>query len=171
MYKLIKPQKKHKKAFISYIEEWGMESITPVTFDLKNETYETLLDRFHQAKHDLNLPSGYIPESNYFFVDEDEKIIGCVNIRHHLDEVLYRIRGHIAYGIRPSRRGEGLASMMLEVALKKAKKLGIDRVLMVTDKNNIASAKVIQANGGILSNETYDMTDHEVIQRYWIDLN
>lgn len=171
MYKLVKPQKKHKKAFLDYIHEWKNESITPVTFDLKNETYETLLERFHQAKHDIDLIEGYIPESNYFFVDDKEEIVGCVNIRHHLDEVLYRIRGHIAYGIRPSRRGEGLASIMLETALKKAKKLGIERVLMVTDKNNIASAKVILSKGGILSNETYDMTDHEVIQRYWIDLN
>ncbi len=77
---------------MEYVYEWQNESITPVTFDLKDETYEILLDRFHQAKYNLDLPEGFVTESNYFFVDEKEEIIGCVNIRHHLDKVKYRIR-------------------------------------------------------------------------------
>ena len=57
---------------------------------------------------------------------------------------------------------------MIGLALKEAKKLGISRVLMVCDKNNIASAKSIINNGGILENEIE--VDGVVEQRYWIDL-
>ena len=39
---------------------------------------------------------------------------------------------------------------------------------MDCDKTNIASAKSIQKNGGILENEV--LIDNEMVQRYWIDL-
>ena len=39
------------------------------------------------------------------------------------------------------------------------------------DKSNIASARTIQKNNGILENEIIDPTDGEIIQRYWITIN
>lgn len=170
MYKLIKPTLAYKDKYLDYVKDWGDQSMTPLTSDMKNMDYDELLNYFYQAEHDINLPSGYVPDSNYFFVDENHEIIGFVNIRHYLNDILLRIRGHIAYGIRPSKRGKGLSKVMLKLALEKAKEKGINRVLMVCDKSNRASAKTIIANGGILENEVYDVTDHEIIQRYWIDL-
>ena len=52
--------------------------------------------------------------------------------------------------------------------MKKCKELGIDRVMMDCDKSNIASAKSIMNNGGILENEV--IIDGELNQRYWISL-
>ena len=40
---------------------------------------------------------------------------------------------------------------------------------MVCDKSNIASAKSIIKNGGILENEFFDK-DGEIQQRFWINL-
>ena len=42
-------------------------------------------------------------------------------------------------------------------------------VLMVCDKDNIASAKTIIKNGGVLENEFID-ENGRVEQRYWIDI-
>jgi predicted acetyltransferase len=170
MYKLINPSIEHKEKYLDYLNDWGDESMTPLTSDIKHMSYEDLLKYFYDAEHDINLPRGYVPDSNYFFVDEEENILGFVNIRHYLNDILLKIRGHIAYGIRPSMRGKGLSKKMLKLALEKAKERGINRILMVCDKSNVASAKTIIANGGILENEVYDVTDHEIIQRYWIDL-
>lgn len=170
MYKLVKPTIEYKEKYLDYLKDWGDQPMTPLTSDLKDMTYETLLQYFYDAEHDINLPRGYVPDSNYFFVNDQDMIIGFVNIRHYLNDILLKIRGHIAYGIRPSMRGKGLSKKMLKLALEKAKENGIHRVLMVCDKSNIASAKTIIANGGILENEVYDVTDHEIIQRYWIDL-
>lgn len=171
MYKLVKPNLDHKKKYLDYLEDWGDQSMTPLTSDIKDMSYEDLLSYFYQAEHDINLPRGYVPDSNYFFVDDNNEIFGFVNIRHYLNDILLKIRGHIAYGIRPSKRGMGLSKTMLKLALEKAKEKGINRVLMVCDKSNVASAKAIIANNGILENEVYDVTDHEIIQRYWIDLS
>lgn len=51
---------------------------------------------------------------------------------------------------------------------EECKKMGIKKVLMVCDKDNIGSAKSIIKNGGILENEQTENGKTE--QRYWIDL-
>jgi predicted acetyltransferase len=57
---------------------------------------------------------------------------------------------------------------MIALALEECKKLGIKKVLMTCDKNNIGSAKSIICNGGVLENEIE--TDGHIEQRYWIQL-
>ena len=76
--------------------------------------------------------------------------------------------GHIGDGIRPSERRKGYATQMVGLALEECKRIGIKKVLMVCDKDNIGSAKSITKNGGILENEQKE--DGKVEQRYWIDL-
>ena len=58
------------------------------------------------------------------------------------------------------------ATKLIGLALIECKKLGIDKVLMVCNKENIGSAKSIIKNGGILENEV--VVDGVVEQRYWI---
>lgn len=48
------------------------------------------------------------------------------------------------------------------------KKLGINKVLICCEKNNIGSAKSIINNGGVLENEVEE--DGHIEQRYWIQL-
>ena len=57
---------------------------------------------------------------------------------------------------------------MIRLALLECKKLGIKRVLICCNKDNIGSKKSIINNGGVLENEVLD--DNGVImQRYWIE--
>ncbi len=84
-----------------------------------------------------------------FCLDKDRNIfVGAVNIRHVLNDALLRGSGHIGDGIRPSERRKGYATAMIALALEECKKLGIKKVLMTCDKNNIGSAKSIINNGG-----------------------
>ena len=57
---------------------------------------------------------------------------------------------------------------MISLALDECRKLGIEKVLIVCDKENVGSAKSIQNNGCILENEVE--VDGVVEQRYWIEL-
>ena len=106
----------------------------------------------------------------FFLLDEDRnRLLGAVNIRHRLNDYLLREGGHIGDGIRPSERRKGYATEMIRLALIECKKLGMDRVLIVCDRDNVGSAKSIIHNGGILENEFVN-SDGEVEQRYWITL-
>lgn len=110
-----------------------------------------------------------MPDTTLFCLDKDRNIfVGAVNIRHYLNEYLLQCGGHIGDGIRPSERRKGYATAMIGLALKECKKLGIDKVLICCDKENIGSAKSIQKNGGVLENEIEK--DGTIEQRYWISL-
>lgn len=94
--------------------------------------------------------------------------MGAVNIRHYLNDKLFETGGHIGDGIRPSERRKGYATAMIGLALEECRKLGIDRVLICCDKDNIGSVKSIQRNGGVLENEVEE--NGNIVQRYWIEL-
>lgn len=57
---------------------------------------------------------------------------------------------------------------MIRLALFKCKELGIDKVLMTCNKDNIASRKSIINNGGVKENEVIE--DNEILERYWIKI-
>lgn len=105
-----------------------------------------------------------------FLLDEDrDRLLGAVNIRHYLNDSLLKEGGHIGDGIRPSERRKGYATEMIRLALTECKKLGIEKVLMTCDKDNIGSARSIIKNGGILENEFVN-SEGNIEQRYWISL-
>lgn len=113
-------------------------------------------------------PAGKVPSTQYLALDENEHLVGMVNLRHCLNDYLLEFGGHIGYSVRPADRKNGYAIQMLKLALGEAKALGIDRVRIACDRYNIASAKTIQANGGVLDGERYDPQDSTLTQRYWI---
>ena len=62
----------------------------------------------------------------------------------------------------------GYATQMLRLTLEKAKERGIEKVRICCDHYNVASAKTIRANGGVLEDEQFDSSDGTLTQRYWI---
>ena len=114
-------------------------------------------------------PAGKVPATQYLALDENEHLVGMVNLRHCLNDYLLEFGGHIGYSVRPADRKNGYAIQMLKLALYEAKALGLDRVRIACDRYNIASAKTIQANGGVLDGERYDPQDGTLTQRYWIE--
>ena len=54
------------------------------------------------------------------------------------------------------------------LTLEKAKERGIEKVRICCDHYNVASAKTIRANGGVLEDEQFDSSDGTLTQRYWI---
>ena len=100
--------------------------------------------------------------------EEDNRLIGSIQIRHTLTDNLKRYGGHIGYGIRPSERMKGYGTEQLRLVLDVAKEMNIPKVMISCDKSNIGSAKVIKNNNGILVKE--DLHNNEIVQIYWIDL-
>ena len=59
---------------------------------------------------------------------------------------------------------------MLGLALTELRRLGEKRALITTDPGNIASTRVIQANGGRFFDLTTDPETGAKSNRYWVDL-
>lgn len=170
--KLIKLTKEYYNQLSEMIDEWKKDQEENNT---NKSPYAIFKNDYHDidnylANLDDTCNGKYVPSTTLFYYDEQrDKLIGAVNIRHYLNEDLLKTGGHIGDGIRPSERKKGHASKMIALALKECKKLGIDKVLMVCDKDNIGSAKSIINNGGVLENEVIGPEGH-LEQRYWITL-
>jgi predicted acetyltransferase len=74
----------------------------------------------------------------------------------------------IGFGVRPSARRRGLARWSLAAVLPRARSLGLGRVLVSCDDDNFASARTIEANGGVL--EDVRRLEDGPKRLYWIDL-
>lgn len=165
---LVKLSEEYKRHLNEMMEEWYATGENIIPYVIRKNDYkdfEYYMDNLEVKEGTENL----VPDSTFFCLDEDRDIfVGAVNIRHYLNEALLRDGGHIGDGVRPSERRKGIATKMIGLALDECRKLGIDRVLMVCDKDNIGSAKSIINNGGVLENEI--TVEGVVEQRYWIEL-
>ncbi len=61
--------------------------------------------------------------------------------------------GHIGYGVVPAKQGNGYARSALQQLLEEIAPLGLPHVALTTDPANIASQRVIIANGGVRAGE------------------
>lgn len=166
--RLVKLEPRYQRHLTQMLDQWYAtgEKIIPWSIRrLDHRDFENYLENL-EVRDDSQ---GLIPDSTFFCLDEERDIfVGAVNIRHYLNERLLLNGGHIGDGVLPSERRKGIATRMIALALEECRKLGIRRVLMVCDRENIGSARSIQKNGGILENEV--TVDGVTEQRYWIDL-
>ncbi|GAA0848360.1 GNAT family N-acetyltransferase [Streptosporangium amethystogenes subsp. fukuiense] len=103
----------------------------------------------------------------YRWIVEGDRVHGGIALRHGLNDYVLRF-GHIGYGVRPSSRRRGLATWALGRMLGEARELGLDRVLIVCEADNLASVKTIEHNGGVL--EGVRDTGYGPARRYWIKI-
>lgn len=136
------------------------------------EDPEAWAEHCRLSKDPEHVPEGRVPATQYLFVrEEDDKIVGMLQIRHFLNDYLGKYGGHIGYSVAPSERRKGYASQMLRAALPKCKELGIDRVLITCIVENTGSRKTILANGGVYESTVYEPNEGVCLEKYWIDLS
>lgn len=166
--RLVKLDWKYRRQFNEMMEEWYSTGENIIPYVIRRHDYRNF-DFYLENLEQKTESGGRVPDSTFFCLDEERDIfLGAVNIRHKLNAQLLLNGGHIGDGVRPSERRKGIGTKMVGLALEECKKLGMERVLMVCDRENIASAKTIQRNGGVLENEL--AVSGVMEQRYWIDL-
>lgn len=158
--KLVVPSVQFKDSFIEAVKEAKADTEFPLQHGWYHELsvpeleadFDAFVEKEKSQAEGKNLPEGYVSQTVYWLVDKGE-FIGSVRIRHTLNEQLKKIGGHVGYNIRPSKRRQGYGSKILELAVPKARELGIDRLLLTCDAINVASRKIIEKNGGVLDCE------------------
>lgn len=115
--------------------------------------YQTWIASQFDYSQGKNLPNGWVPQT-YFWFYADSHLAGLGKIRHRLTPKLEQAGGHIGYALRPSCRGQGLGTPLLELLVNQARSMGIGDILVTCALTNTASHRVIQKNGGILTAST-----------------
>ena len=117
------------------------------------------------TKYKETVTPGFVTAHTFFALD-DNKIVGIINARHELNDYLLNFGGHIGYSVRKSERRKGYGKKMLNYTSEFLFSLGLEKILITCDKNNIASKRTIEACGGILENEIIEKS--RTTLRYWI---
>ena len=169
---LVEVSKEYEKQAVEYRQEYldHGEKINGTNGWVNYENYDEWLEMIlNQKKNECS--TTHAPATTYFTIRKcDHKIVGSIQLRHHLTEELKKHGGHIGYSLRPSERGKGYGTWQLALILEKAKALNLPRMMVSCYKDNQASARVIIKNGGIFAREGFNEAKGRAIEIYWIDI-
>ena len=172
MTALVRPDIRWFPSWVATVDDFGrdqMHGSGAWNLDGAVEPTEAGCARFVQVLERASRPdpgSDRVP-SDFLWITAgdggpDDEVIGFLNLRHELNDWLREEGGHIGYSIRPARRRQGHATRALVHAVRRAGDLGLDRVLVTCDADNMGSRRTIERCGGVLEDVRGDKL------RYWI---
>ena len=167
------PNEKHENDAIDYINEFYKynSKINGVGgLDSYLDDYSGWLKKIEKDRKQI-ANEKRVPAETYFLVREnDNRIVGMINIRYNLNERLLLNGGHIGYSIRPTERRKGYNKINLYLGLKRLDELNVETALLDCVKSNIGSSKTMLALGAKKYNEIYNEDYGEVVEKYKIDI-
>lgn len=155
---LKKPTKDMKDDLINYIEEFHIfnSNINGVGgLDRYLDDYDGWLEKLDQDEVMIPNEERVPGLTRVLIREEDNRIIGMINIRLVLNERLKHEGGHIGYSIRPTERRQGYSKINLYLGLLICREHNISIVQVDCDEINLGSKKTIEALGGVLQRKFY----------------
>jgi predicted acetyltransferase len=168
---LVDPREDLREAYYDLADEFvaAGEHHWVRQLDEAQADFSAFVRRFAENARGVGLRPGWVPYSEYWLV-RDGRMLGRLNFRHELTPHLLHEGGHIGYCIRPSERRRGYGTRQLALGLERVRAFGLPRVLITCDVDNVASARVIAANGGVLEDVRRSNETGQMKARYWIRL-
>jgi predicted acetyltransferase len=167
---IAKPSTTHESAFVAMVTDFE-------TYDAENagfyaaakQDFARYVQNLLNEERGINLKEGWVPCTHRWLLERSGAVVGVTRLRHRIDNAfLENEGGHIGYRVAPSWRGKGYGHLALQVALREAQRLRIDRVLLFTDECNAASRRVIERHGGELEAVAFSKHWNQRVCRYWI---
>ena len=161
----------YKQAFLQMLADYAAYDPDNGKLYLRGrEDFPAYVQRLADNEEGVNLPSGVVPHSHRWLLDDTGDIVGVVRVLHNIGtRFLAEEIGHIGYDVPPSFRGKGYGIACLKTGLEIACTLNLERVLLCADTDNPASWRTIEHCGGILEVERYSPYYKKLFRRYWIE--
>ena len=105
--RLVKASLPYRRQITEMLDEWYAAGEKIIPYAVRRLDYRDF-DRYCAELEVKEPTDGLVPDSTFFCLDEERDImVGAVNIRHYLNDVLLKSGGHIGDGVRPSERRTG----------------------------------------------------------------
>ncbi len=144
--RLIRPTILYKESYIDANEEFLKEENKVFTAEKINSEFDSYMELVDDNEKGLGLPEQFDKQFVFWLIDE-EQYIGRLIIRHRVIEQGLHNGWHLGYSIRPSKRQRGYGTLILKIGLQKAEGLGIKKIFLVCDSDNLPSKKILEKVG------------------------
>jgi predicted acetyltransferase len=171
--RLVRPTPEYQSDFWAMVADYRAAGETryQALMDFFQRNFDGYIRHLRNMSRGKGLKPGWVPYTVYWAVKPGlPMIVGELHLRHRLTPALEKEGGHIGYTITPSLRGQGYGTQQLRLGLEKAREFGLECVLITCDTDNIASARVIEKNGGVFEDEIISDNSGKPVSRYWVDL-
>ena len=163
---LTRPCWDYKDSYIAAVYEYIEENLEPTWHpEILRARFDEFLKVMRQAETEPL--AGMVPATQYWLIVPGIGYVGDLSLRHCLNDSLRRYGGHIGYTIRPSQRGKGYGKLLCKLGIEAGRQRGIGDILITCDDDNLASRKIIEANGGQLK-DCIDNGRGVLTRRYWV---
>ncbi len=175
---LEKPSIERKNEIIDYIQEFvdynsDINGTGSLDIILDGYSFEEVLERCLNLENKEYAENAGRCQSKTFLLirENDNKIVGNINLRWNLNDAMLRFGGHIGYSIRPTERRKGYNKINLYLCMIEAKKIGLKNVMLDCDVNNLGSDRTLKALGGNLERTEIDPFDGILTNVYWFNVD
>lgn len=159
---LVRPTREHLAGYLDALARgWSPDNLRDEAAREEIEAIERDADRFlalmvdrEAAGPPVTLPDGSVvprlPGMRFWMWDGE--FCGVIGLRWQpgTSALPPTCPGHVGYAVVPWKRGRGYATLALALLKPVARREGLDQVTITTDPDNVASQRVIEANGGVL---------------------
>lgn len=146
------------------VSKSSMDGCNGLAMQTNMTKYITLCKQNEQG---LDLKKHLVPCTQFGAFNHQGQLVGMCNVRHQLNDLWLNVGGHIGYSVHPNFRRQGIATFMLQEALKYCRYLHLKKVLLTCLEDNEASKKTILKCGGVYEDTRY--FNQERVERYWIN--
>ena len=126
-----------------------------IAYGLNIDDFKELVKLKEANSRGEMLQEGFVPDTIYILVDDEENYVGVYSLRHELNSFLKEGPGHIGYVIRKKYRGRGYSKVGLKL-LTDLKNIKEDEYYLSCYKDNDRSLKCQLACGAIIDHEDDD---------------
>src|SRR5439155_17556583 len=122
-------------AFLEYRAEFEAHDEPQFWHPRRDEVFFAYVERLGRVSRGEE--PGFVRVSTFWFL-RGASLVGESRIRHELPPALAEA-GHIGFAVRPTARGAGVGTRILQMTLEQATLLGHSSLLLTCDSDNLAS--------------------------------
>ncbi|MBE5881208.1 MAG: GNAT family N-acetyltransferase [Lachnospiraceae bacterium] len=149
--KLVRPTLEMKEEALAYRQshfDAGEHEISGSELLDQTEDYAQWVQSITANTSPETVNPAWVVTDTYFAVDENDKIVGIIDLRHSLNDFLQDF-GNVGYSVKPSERRKGYATEMFCQVREIARQAGMKELHMAVHRDNEPSVKTIVNAGGV----------------------